>query len=419
MLDRFFPDRRVLERLRRSDLGISLDDFAAYLEKRGHTFEVIQEYVRASAHLARWLRGAGLRVAMLGEDGVRHFLDDHKAGCRCPVQSGKNFSHLRPGAGQLLRFLREHGLIPPKAKPQSEPADSVLTTFDLYLRTTCGMAPRTCSDYGKQVRQFLQVTYPDGQVDLSRITPSDLRHYVADRSARRRPETVKKTATALRSFVRSLQLQGLCDARLLEAVPSTPGWKLARLPKPLTDREVSLLLGSFDSRSGLGRRDRAIALCLVRLGMRAGEVAQLCLEDFDWRAGTVRITAAKRRRPHILPLPLDVGRAVVAYLRRGRPSTSSRRLFVQHFPPVGEPIRANVIANAIRRAQVRAGLEGPSRGTHVLRQTAASRLLNAGASLKEIADLLGHRHIDTTTIYTKVDLRRLTEVALPWPEVRP
>jgi site-specific recombinase XerD len=418
MLDRFFPDSRVLERLRRSDLGISLDDFAVYLEKRGHTFEVIQEYVRASAHLARWLRCAGLAVATLGEDAVHRFLDEHKAGCRCVVQSGKTFSHLRPGAGHLLRFLRERGLIPPKGKPRPEPADGALAAFNLYLRRTCGMAPRTCKDYGKQVRQFLHVTYPDGHIDLGRLMPSDLRPYVADRSASVRPETAKKTATALRSFLRSLQLQGVCDARLLEAVPSIPGWKLARLPKPLTDDDVALLLGVFDHTSDLGRRDHAIALCLVRLGMRAGEVAELCLEDFDWRAGTVQIAAGKRRRPHVLPLPIDVGRAIVAYLRKGRPPTSSRRLFVQHFPPVGEPIRASVIANAMRRAQVHAGLEGPSRGTHVLRHTAASRLLNAGASLKEIADLLGHRHIDTTAIYTKVDLRKLTEVALPWPDVQ-
>jgi site-specific recombinase XerD len=416
MLDRFFPNGRVLERLRSSDFGVGLDDLAVYLERRGHTFEVIQEYIRASAHIARWVQGAGLRLATIREDTLHRFLDDHQAGCRCAVQSGKTFSHLGPAAGHLLRYLRERGLIPPRPQPPPTPSEGVLSAFDTYLRTTCGMAPRTCSDYRKQVQQFLQVRYPDGAIDLGRLTPADVRSYIADRSARVKHETAKKTANALRSFLRSLQLQGLCDARLLDAIPSIPGWKLARLPKPLTEDELGRLLGSFDGGSGIRRRDHAMALCLARLGMRAGEVAGLCLEDFDWRAGTVRIAAGKRRRSHVLPLPVDVGRAIVAYLRKGRPQTSSRRLFVKHFPPVGEPIRSNVVANAVRRAQVRAGFKRRAHGTHVLRQTAASRLLNAGASLKVIADLLGHRHIDTTAIYTKVDLRKLAEVALAWPE---
>jgi site-specific recombinase XerD len=416
MLDRFFPNLRVLERVRSSDFGIGLDGFAAYLERRGHTFEVTQEYLRASAHFARWVQDVGLEMATVAEDTVGRFLDAHRVGCRCPVQSGKTFSHLGPAAGHLLRFLRERGLIAPRPEPSPTPSEGVLGAFDAYLRRICGMTARTCSDYRKQVRQFLTAMYPDGAIDLGRLTPNDLRSYVADRSARVKHETAKKTATTLRRFLRCLQLQGLCDARLLEAIPTIPGWKLARLPKPLTEDELGRLLGSFGGRSGMARRDHAMALCLVRLGMRAGEVAELCLEDFDWRAGTVRIAAGKRRRPHVLPLPVDVGRAIVAYLRKGRPPTSSRRLFVKHFPPVGEPIRSNVVANAVRRAQVRAGLKGRARGTHVLRQTAASRLLNAGASLKEIADLLGHRHIDTTAIYTKVDLRKLTEVALAWPE---
>jgi Phage integrase, N-terminal SAM-like domain len=242
MLDPFFPGGRALERLRSSDLGIGRDDLADYLVRRGHSSEVVQGHVRASAHLARWVRGAGLEVVTVDESTVRRFLDGHRGGCYCPVRSGKNFSHLGPAAGHLLRFLRERGLIPPRAVPSPTPPDGVLGTFDVYLRGTCGMTPRTCSDYGKQVRQFLRVTSPDGVIDLSRLTPVSLRSYVADRSARVRHETAKKTATALRRFLRWLQLQGLCDARLIEAIPSIPGWKLARLPKPLTDDEVARLV---------------------------------------------------------------------------------------------------------------------------------------------------------------------------------
>lgn len=209
MLDRFFPAGRVLERLRSSDLGVGLDDLAGYLVRRGHSFEVVQEDVRAAAHLPRWVRGAGLEMVTVDESTVRRFLDGHRGGCCCPEQIGKTFSHLGPTAGHLLRFLREHGLIPPRAKPPPTPPDGVLGTFDVYLRTTCGMTPRTRSDYGKQVRQFLRVTYPDGVIALGRLTPLGQRCYIADRSAGVKHETAKKTATALRRFLRWLQLHAV------------------------------------------------------------------------------------------------------------------------------------------------------------------------------------------------------------------
>lgn len=157
---------------------------------------------------------------------------------------------------------------------------------------------------------------------------------------------------------------------------------------------------------------------MVRLGLRAGEVARLCLDDIDWRCGTLRIEGGKGRRCHVLPLPAELGRAVVAYLTRGRPRSPHRRLFLRHTAPVGEPINAGAVARAIWRAHQRGQVGATWKGSHALRHTAATRLLRAGASLKEIADILGHRSIDTTAIYAKVDLPRLAGVALPWPEVR-
>jgi site-specific recombinase XerD len=159
-----------------------------------------------------------------------------------------------------------------------------------------------------------------------------------------------------------------------------------------------------------------MTLCMAQMGLRAGEVAALSLDDIDWRAGTLRLARGKERRTSVLPLPAKVGRAMVSYLRNGRPPTRARRVFVRHRAPLGEPLTSSSVTAVLRCAFVRAGL--PSQGAHVLRHTAATRMVRAGASLKEVADVLRHRSIDTVMIYTKLDLTTLAEVAQPWPEVR-
>jgi integrase len=248
------------------------------------------------------------------------------------------------------------------------------------------------------------------------LTPQQVVQYVTQRAARVKPGTSRHEATVLRSFFRSLQLSGLCDTRLAESVPTVANWRLSHLPRFLTEDELRAFLASFDRGAPLGRRGYAIALCLARLGLRSCEVAGLTLEDVDWRASTIRIRASKVRRMRLLPLPADVGRAIASYLRHGRPPSVERRLFLQHWPPHA-PLEAGAIQHLIPAAFRRAGL--PEKGAHALRHTAATRLLRGGASLKEVADVLGHRSLDTTTIYAKVDLPRLAEVALSWPEVRP
>jgi integrase len=162
-----------------------------------------------------------------------------------------------------------------------------------------------------------------------------------------------------------------------------------------------------------------MTLCLAQMGLRAGEVAALSLDDIDWRAGTLQLGRAKERRTSTLPLPACVGRAVVSYLRDGRPRTPRRQVFVRHRAPIGEPITSSAVSAVVRRAFVRARLDVAFRGAHVLRHTAATRMVRAGASLKEVADVLRHRSLDTVMIYTKLDLPALAEVVQPWPEVRP
>lgn len=192
---------------------------------------------------------------------------------------------------------------------------------------------------------------------------------------------------------------------------------MASLPKWLSAEELTRLLGAFDRSTATGRRDYAIARCFIDLGLRTTEIARLQLDDVAWHEGTVRIRG-KGRRVDLLPLPAVTGRAIVEYLRRGRPVTPVRGLFVRHRPPVGKPVSPCIVRNAVRFAARRCGLGQCIHGPHILRHTVAKRLLQQGASLKQIADVLRHRCLDTTGIYAKVDLAALSRVALPWPGSR-
>lgn len=418
MLERVFREGRVLDRLRGGVLGDRLDDLAAYLDERGHSSQMIEKYVRAVGHFAHWLGSKDIAPSSLSEETLCAFTEEHRTRCACSVPRGESLSHTRAAVVQWLGLLRRCGEIPPKQASPKEPAAVVLDSFAAHLRGTCGASPGTCRVYVQHVRLFLRACYGDGPVDLTRIVPKDLVTYISGYAARVKRRTAKKAASALRTFLRSLQLQGLCGAELIAAVPSIRSWKLSDVPKLLSEEQVQRLLTSFDCASRQGRRDYAMALLMARLGLRAGEVAGICLDDIDWRGGTLRIEGGKRRRSHVLPLPADVGRAIVAYLKQGRPQSRRRRLFLRHRPPVGEPISSGAVGGVIWRAHERGQVKAAGRGTHALRHTLATRLLRGGANLKEIADILGHRSIDTTAIYAKVDLTQLTRVGLPWPEAR-
>jgi integrase/recombinase XerD len=224
--------------------------------------------------------------------------------------------------------------------------------------------------------------------------------------------------TALRSFFRFLRFEGFCDERLEAAIPTVAHWRLSTLPRHLSDQQLEQVLASLGASTPCGHRDRAIVLCLSTLGLRPGEVASLRLDDIDWRHGTICLRQRKTRESAIVPLPREVGRAIVAYLRKERPQTAERRVFVQHLGSRrGKPIKSNAVSAVVVRALQRAQVEAPLAGAYVFRHTVASRMVRRGASLKEVADFLGHRDLDTTAIYAKLDLPALRQVALPWPEV--
>ena len=293
----------------------------------------------------------------------------------------------------------------------------IIEAFDTHLEELCGLGESTRRNYLAYVKKFLADKYADSIVDLENLGPIDLIAFVSEQATRYQPKTTQQIAIALRSFLRFLQFHGLCEAWLVDSVPTVPHWKQSSLPKVLTRKQIERLLGSFDLSKPIGLRDQAIALCLVELGLRASEVSHLSLKDIDWRKGTLLIRAGKARRADLLPLPKEAGRAIVTYLLKGRPSTDEDRIFVRHIHPEGAPICNNAVSKVIRRAFHRAGIDASSKGSHILRHTLATRMIQGGASLKEIADVLRHRSLDTTTIYAKVNLPMLAEVTMPFPEL--
>jgi integrase/recombinase XerD len=293
--------------------------------------------------------------------------------------------------------------------------DGLLGGFDEHLRRTRGVCAGTRRNYTKFVRAFLAGVSDGGVVDVSAIAPAQVFEYVGVVTRTYRPRTVEGAATSLRSFFRFLRVEGLRDDRLEDAVPMVPH-RPSGLVRHLDPRRFEQLIASLDSASPRGLRDRAIILCMARLGLRTSEVVRLRLEDIDWVNTTVRVRARKTGHGALLPLSDDVGAALAEYLQHGRPDTAAREVFVLHQLRVGAPISGSIVGRAVDNALRRARITAPMHGGNLLRHSLATELVVRGASLREIADLYGHSSLATTRIYAAVDVAALREVALPWPE---
>lgn len=298
--------------------------------------------------------------------------------------------------------------------------DTFIDRYEQHLCRVKGLRDCTVQGYERLVRLFVRASLGEDPVDPQRLRPPDVTQFVISMRDRFSPGSMKTVRTALRSFLSFLRMEGLCDHQLEAAIPTEARWRLSTLPRCLSEEQLKQVLASLSRRRPGDLRDRAIVWCLATLGLRPGEVAALQLDDIDWRQGVIRLRTRKTGRGAVLPLPRVAGRAIVDYLRRGRPRTDQRSLFVLHIRSrIGSSISRGVVTGAAIRALRRAQIDTPIAGAYVFRHTLASRMVRRGASLKEVADLLGHRSFDTTTIYAKLDVPSLREVALPWPEVHP
>lgn len=300
----------------------------------------------------------------------------------------------------------------PKVRPKA--VGKELSRYDEYMDHVRGLAPKTRSIALRVVGRLLTSQFGDGPVKISAIEPDHVRRFFAEQAKLySKPANAGTVVAALRGYFRYRASRGDAVHGLVGVLCYPANWQLSSLPKSLTAEEVEQLVGALGQPGRSMRRADAIVRCALDLGLRSGEVARIGLDDINWHAGTITLRHTKSRREDVMPLPMATGKAIAAYLKHERPKTDSRAVFVRQNAPRGLPVGPDLVRKAIRQAYARAGL--PYTRSHLLRHTMANRLLAGGSSLKEVADVLRHRSLNTTMIYAKLDSRKLIEVALPWP----
>ncbi len=378
--------------------------FTEWLVRKGYAPAVVRIHQRRLTHLSRWMGVEKVGIASFGLATVDVFIAAQDAAGR--------FKAWRAGSwAELLEYLRFVGApVADRPKPVLTAAEALLARYANYEATERGLDARTIDRNVRALRPFVESRTYDGRLELEALTAGEVTSFVVDLT-RHDPGSVPRTVTPLRSLLRYLHIAGVTPAGLATAVPTLARWKLAGLPKALPADQVAALLASCDLETEVGQRDSAILTVLSRLGLRIGEVARLRLEDIDWRNGELALTG-KGHRTERLPLPADVGQAIVSYLTGWRPKTGARQVFLCTHAPHGAMSR-NTVTNVVARAARRAGLGVMH--AHRLRHSAATAMLTAGASLAEIGQVLRHRNALTTTIYAKVDVGSLRQVARRWP----
>jgi len=401
------------EQLHACPLVSHVDAFEQYLDAHQYAAATSKTYLRCLAHVGYWMMCCQLAPEDLDEDRVEQFLNDHLAQCDCPAPVCRARPDLQAALGHFLHVLRTKRVIPERVSNKT-PADVELCRFDTHMDHVRGLAPGTRRLYLHVVGRLLREQFDTGPIDVATITPQVLRHFVAKQSELSRTSGgVTKPISALRGYLRFRSTEGDRAQALQGALISPANWQHSTLPQALTHDEVERLVSSLDTEGPSARRAAAIVRCALDLGLRRAEIAGLSLDDIDWQAGTLRLRDTKGRRDDMLPLPKTTGQAIAEYLRLERPQTASRAVFVRRIAPHDRPYGPHGVGKVIRQAYARAGL--PHTRAHLLRHTLADRLLASGSSLKDVADVLRHRSLNTTLIYAKLDSNQLTDVALPWP----
>jgi site-specific recombinase XerD len=394
-------------------LGPYVEAYKQHLTERGYAAHTFAGYLGGVAHFAQWARRRRLRLQQIDEASIAEFLDLHLPQCRCARPVRHDRGGLSAALGHLLVVLRSLGAVALPAA-RATPVDEELRRYDEYMEHVRGLAPKTRSMALRIVGRLLTARFGEGPVDITTIKPESVRRFFAQQAKLySKPAGAGSVVASLRGYFRYRASLGDLVHGLVGAVSYPANWSLSSLPKTLSTEEVERLVESLGQTGRSMRRADAIVRCALDLGLRSSEVARLSLDDIDWRTGTLILRHTKGRREDVLPLPVTTGEAIAAYVKRERPKTSNRAVFVRHIAPRDQPVGPDLVRKTIRQAYARAGLAYTR--SHLLRHTMANRLLAGGSSLKEVADVLRHRSMNTAMIYAKLDSRKLIEVALPWP----
>lgn len=410
MIEYGFTRTSVITRLRRGPLGPHLDALATILHQQGYAPDSIRRTLRTGEQFGQWLAQHGHTIAEVDEALVARYLQT------LPRPHAGRWPKAAAGLPHLLRLWRQQALLPPPIGiPSRTEATQWLGRYAQYLEHVCGTAPSTRTAYLRIATRLLAALFGAGRVQWHTVAAQALTDFVRHEAATKHGGGRQLPSVAVRSLLRFLVFSGELAPGLEAAVPIPRQWLHAPLPCRLTGEEVERVLATCTGGSPTALRNHAILLLLARLGLRAHEVAALCFEHINWYESQVRIRPGKTRHERVLPLVQEVGAALAAYLQQGRPPSTSRHLFLYCRAPFWPLTDATAISRIATRALIRAGITSSARlGAHTFRHTAASQMVNQGASFKDVADVLGHRSLQTTGIYAKLDLEALAAVALPW-----
>lgn len=403
----YFEHRITHHRLQNNPLLEHLRTFAASLKEDAYSDVTIQSKVSLLADFGQWLGRSQRTLDHLDEQLVERFIK-HEQAVRVGRGDLKTFK-------QFLEHLRSRDIIPdgPGFCDKSPLAD-VLRQYQEHLCSERGLVNLTVTGYKTFIQKFLVERFAKGPLLFGQLKSSDISAFVLRHAPTMSPRRAQLMTTACRSFFRFLFRNGELETDLAACVPTVADWRLSTVPKYITSEEVGRVIGACDRRTPTGRRDYAILLLLARLGLRAGEVVSLQLDDLDWRAGEIIVRGKGSFHDH-MPLPCDVGEALTSYLRRDRPESRTRRVFVCMRAPRRGFAGASTVTTIVRRALARADLHPALKGAHLFRHSLATSMLCSGMTMNEIGEVLRHRIPNTTEIYAKVDFHTLRALAHPWP----
>ena len=413
MVETYFAAPHVLDRMRSGPTAPYLDALAAELQSQDYSRKSIRRQLHNADSFGWWLTKQNLSVAEITDAVVGRYVGGMHRSTRAGCAKGYR-AHNARGLPRLLNLLRGSGVTPPATQLVAT-VDPCLQGFERYLERVRGVAPATRTGYLRETRGFLQHVFQEADPNWSRIGPEHVASYITMRAGHLSITCRRDPITPLRAFLRYMTSEGLLSASLECAIPPIRQWKHATLPTALSPDDLAKVLAVSHERTVKGLRSRAILLLLARLGLRAGEVRRICLEDIDWRQGNLLIRAGKNHRERILPLPEDVGEALIDYLQHGRPAHKGRAIFLTLDPPYRPLVSSAPISILARQAIESAGVRTARTGAHVFRHTVATHMVCGGATFKSVSDVLGHQTLGVTGIYAKLDLSSLAKVALPWP----
>ncbi len=396
----------TIERMRQGPLNKHIDAYSTAQVEQGYGHHSVRQQMLVIGDFSGWRKKKDVAVRNLDSKVIERFLRFRQR--QQKIRRGDPIT-----LNRLLSMLCQKGVVKPEQVVESALA-KVINQFERYLSQERGLSKATLQNYLLVIDQFLSGRFRNNTPNVRSLCAADITGFVVSQARRLSPVRAKLIVTALRSFFRYLWHRGAISKDLSGCVPTVPNWSLSTLPRFLPANDVERILAGCNRETSIGRRNHAILLLLARLGLRAGEVVGLNLDDIDWSTSQIMIRG-KGGTSAPLPMASEIGQALADYLRADRPRCGTRRVFIRYRAPFIGLGNSSTISSLVMRALKHAGVESAHKGAHVLRHSLATSLLRQGGSLDDIGELLRHQSPNTTAIYAKVDVTALHALALPWP----